>query len=101
MELTRELLIDPNKAKYPWVLNLHPADVKAGGGTPDIQFGACKVFIGDRPLVIDFQGDAIRSLMRRVQFEGESGAKGRVPTEEGNGAEGIVIDGTSDQVLLD
>jgi hypothetical protein len=74
----RTVEIDPRSAEKWWALSTSPMEIHLAGDIPDLTFGSCKVFVGDRPFVLDFQSLAMETLAARVE-QWTSGGKTSVP----------------------
>ncbi len=66
MELSRRVVIDPRDVQQPWAISAAPDEVTLAGADPDLDFGQCEVYVGDRPLVLDFQRSVVEALQLRA-----------------------------------
>jgi hypothetical protein len=50
----------------PWVIDTDPSTVHLAGGKPDLQFATTQIYLGNRPIVVDFQRLVLETLKERV-----------------------------------
>ena len=75
LPLSLEIIFDGHKIDKPWLIDIHPSTVHLAGGKPDLQFERCEIYLGNRPIAIDFQRIAIDCLKERISRVNDASQK--------------------------